>query len=281
MLFVLLLLIIYPINARNTLHILPFYSMQAFKDTKYEEYLYGLDFTSRNYAERIGDRFESKTVRKNTYTSTRLHSLRLFFPRVTLASKISPLVGSRNFQVFGIGEDLLCYKSWYLMYKKYDNMEFVCAPPTVHHPSVGLVDNFLRVAPDLDELQRVQDEMVDKRYPKIKYEKLDKQRQDIKFYEFGMLVDYRPDHLPPPYSSWPYRTVIKSLAMNFAEIYTTEIERGKNMSLKRFIGVLRNTYFEHSHIHSQRIDAPIKIIRLLKQPVDTYRIWRAVLSRRD
>ena len=86
--------------------------------------------------------------------------------------------------------------------------------------------SFLKIAPDLDELQRVQNEMLDKKYPKIKYEQVDKGRQDTEIYDLEMLGDYRPQHLPLPYSTWPYRTVIKSLVLAFKEIFTKYLERG-------------------------------------------------------
>ena len=88
LLLVVFLLMVYPISAKNTLPILPSYSLKHLKDTASEDYLYGIDFTSRNYAERIGDRFESKVARKITYRSTRLHSLRLFFKDAFLTSQV-------------------------------------------------------------------------------------------------------------------------------------------------------------------------------------------------
>ena len=269
LLLVVFLLMVYPISAKNTLHILPSYSLKHLKSTASEDYLYGIDFTSRNYAERIGDRFESKVARKITYTSTRLHSLRLFFKDAFLVSQVIAPKGCRNFQVFEIGEDILCYKSDYLKYKNFDSMELVCASPLVQHSDIDRIENFLRIAPDLDELQRVQNEMLDKKYPKIKYERLDKGRQDIEIYTLKMLKDYRPQHLPQPYSTWPYRTVIKSLVLALKEILAKHLEEAESMSLKKLLEVLTNTFFKSSPIGFLYLNAPIKVIRLLKQQADT------------
>ena len=58
-------------------------------------------------------------------------------------------------------------------------MELVCTYPPVQHSDIDRIENFLRIAPDLDELQRVQNEMLDKKYPKIKYEQVGKGRQTL------------------------------------------------------------------------------------------------------
>ena len=269
LLSVVFLLMVYPISAKNTLHILPSYSLQHLKDTASEDYLYGIDFTSRNYAERIGDRFESKVVKKITYRSTRLHSLRLFFRAAFLTSQITTPKDCRNFQVFEIGEDILCYKSHYLKYKNFDSMEVVCASPLVQHSDIDRIENFLRIAPDLDELQRVQNEMLDKKYPKIKYEQVGKGRPDTEIYTLEMLKDYRPQHLPPPYSTWPYRTVIKSLVLILNAIYAAYLKEGETVSLKLLLKPLTNTFFRNAPVEFHHLGAPIKVIRLLKQQADT------------
>lgn len=261
-------LLVYPVFAGHTLPILPFYSLKDLKDTASEDYVYGIDFTSRNYSERIGDRFESKVVRKSVYRLTRIVSMRLFFKGACFASQILPLKNPRSFQIFTVNGGLLCYKSSYLMYKNFDAMEYVCASPIRQYPNIRLMKNYLRIAPDLDELQRIQDEVVNKRYPKSSYQAFEAEGQEVQQFPLEILKDYRPGHLPFPYSTWPYRLVLKSLVLLLNELHSYIMGSDK-MTLVQLLNALTSTSFRGSPFIYHHFDVPVKIVRLLKQPVDT------------
>ena len=252
---------------RNTLEILDSYSLSQIQHTKSNDYLYGIDFTSRRYSEGIGDRFESLPVRQKTYRASRIESIRLFFKSDGFGSGMDPAPMNGDFQVFEVN-----HRHWYrstcFAYKDFDSMEYVCAEKEPQIPNRTLLANFLRVAPDLDELQRAQDAMVNEKYPRIKYERADERGSNTRIYPIKVLGDYRPSKLPPPYSTWPYRTVIKSFVMIVAEHHASHTN-GEGLSIRRLLHIMHGTFFKKS-VYTPSFGGNILVVRILKHPIDTY-----------
>ena len=261
-------------ETKKILPILSSYDLMALKAAHSNEsaraLTYAVDFTSQKYALDCKNRFESTDTRSRAYKSSRMESLQVFWPNV---ASVEPAKDRALYQPasFSLQTDPFGYESDTLTEGAGFSKEMVLFDRTRSANtkwSEGQLSAFLLrpMVPSLDQLSETLSKALIKRFP-LPVSPYDTTTGDeIFLFPVNSKTNYHPSKIGDPMRNWPLKSIVKWKANIFIK---SAHQQRRPFTLLFFESALRKNIFPKSRSHRCLFDSQTRVLRLLKQQIDT------------